>query len=177
MTKEDVKVSVIIPVYNVEPYIEKCLNSLQSQTLKELEFIFVDDKSPDRSISIIEEASKNDDRIIILCNEENMGPGPSRNRGIEIAKGEFLSFLDSDDYIAPNYYETLCKLAIEKNADVVKSHVTAVNMVGDKVDSWGDASAHFLRNFKQSKPLFLCNQWEHFSELFRNDFIKTTLCI
>lgn len=173
MFKKRIKVSVILPVYNVEPYIEKCLKSLQSQTLKKLEFIFIDDKSTDGSILIPESASKKDSRIRILYNEENMGPGPSRNRGIEIARGEYLSFIDPDDYVAPNYYETLYKLAKKKNADVVKSHVTAVNKTGDKVDSWGDASAHFIRNFKQSKPLFLCNQWEQFSELYRRDFIKS----
>lgn len=171
MTKEDVKVSVIIPVYNVENYIEKCLNSLQYQTLKELEFIFVDDKSPDNSISILEKAAKEDERISVLYNEENMGPGPSRNRGIEIARGEYLNFLDPDDYIALDFYETLYNLAKEKDADVVKGHVTAVDINGNKVDTWPDANEFFISNFNQSKPLFFCNKWEHFSELFRRSLI------
>lgn len=171
MSNVAIKVSVILPVYNVEQYIEKCLNSLRSQTLNEMEFIFVDDKSPDKSISIVESAANEDTRIRILYNDYNLGPGPSRNRGIEIARGEYLNFSDPDDYMDDDFFETLYNLAKEKDADVVKGHVTAVDSKGEKVDSWPDASKHFTKNFSKSKALFWCNQWENFSELFRRDFI------
>ena len=87
----DIKVSVVLPVYNVEQYIGKCIESLKLQTLKELEFIFVDDKSQDGSIKIVESAAREDQRICILYNDENIGAGPSRNHGIEMARGEYLS--------------------------------------------------------------------------------------
>ena len=171
MMQNSVKVSVILPVYNVEAYIKKCLETLQSQTLKELEFIFIDDKSPDNTIAILENAAKEDGRIIILRNERNMGPGPSRNRGIEIARGEYLNFMDPDDYVDLDFYEVLYDYAKEKDADVVKGHVTAVDMDGNKVDTWNDASAAYLKLANESKPLFACNKSEHFSQLFRRSFI------
>ena len=169
---ETVKVSVILPVYNVEPYIGKCLESLRSQTLKELEFIFVDDKSTDRSISIVEDAAKEDPRIRILYNDENVGPGPSRNRGIDMARGEYLSFVDPDDYLDENYYEVLYNIATERNADVVKAHVTAVDKEGHINDSWPDGNKLFRKRAELSKPLYICNQIDHFSELFRASFIN-----
>ena len=173
MSNEDIKVSVILPVFNVEPYIEKCLNSLQSQTIKELEFIFVDDKSPDGSIAIVEEAAKEDVRIRILYNEENMGPGPSRNRGIEIARGEYINFMDPDDYVASNFYEILYNLAKQENLDAVKGHVTAVDVKDNKTDGWPDANEHYAIHSKKSEPLFLCNLWENFSNLYRRSFIMS----
>ncbi|MBQ6624129.1 MAG: glycosyltransferase [Mogibacterium sp.] len=170
--KETLKVSVILPVYNVEPYIGKCIESLRSQTLKELEFIFVDDKSTDKSISIVEDAAKEDSRIRILYNDENIGPGPSRNRGIEAARGEYLSFVDPDDYLDENYYEVLYNLATEKNADVVKAHVSAVDKDGRTIEGWLDGNKVFKKNAELSKPLFIYIRHEHFSQLFRTSFVN-----
>ena len=167
----DIKVSVVLPVYNVEQYIGKCIESLKLQTLKELEFIFVDDKSQDGSIKIVESAAREDQRICILYNDENIGAGPSRNHGIEMARGEYLSFVDPDDYLASDYYETLYNLAKEKNADVVKAHVTAVDKDDNKVEEWFDGNYAYHARSLKSKPLFYCNQNEHFSDLFRRSFI------
>ena len=97
------KVSVILPVYNVAPYLGRCIESLQAQTLADLEFIFVDDCSTDGSMESVEAWAEKDSRVRILRNEKNIGPGPSRNRGIEEARGEHLSFVDPDDYIAPDF--------------------------------------------------------------------------
>lgn len=171
MDKQNIKVSVIIPVYNVEPYIRKCLDSLQAQTLRDLEFIFVDDRSPDGSLAIIESAAQDDPRIQIVHNEENIGPGPSRNRGIEAARGEYLSFVDPDDYMDDNYYEILYALAEERHADVVKAHVTAVDTDGKVVDAWHDGNRLFRDRAALSHPLFFCDVMEHFSHLFKRTFI------
>ena len=114
------KVSVVIPVFRVEDYIAKCIESLQRQTLKELEFIFIDDCGGDRSIEIAEEYAKTDDRIKILYNEENKGAGQSRNKGIDAATGEFIAFVDPDDWIDDNFYEVLYNRAVSGNYDIVK---------------------------------------------------------
>ncbi len=110
------KISVIIPVYNVEKWISKCLNSLIGQTLKELEFICVDDGSTDKSSVILENFKTKDNRFIII-HQKNMGVSSARNTGIEIAKGKYISFIDSDDYLHPKTYEYSYHYAILDNID------------------------------------------------------------
>ena len=91
-------ISVIIPCYNVEDYISECLNTVINQTFKELEIIVIDDGSKDCTKDIIEKFAKKDKRIIVI-NQENSGPSAARNRGVEIARGQYIGFIDSDDYI------------------------------------------------------------------------------
>ncbi len=93
------KISVIIPVYNVAIYLNQALDSLINQTLKELEFICINDASTDKSLSILEEYAQKDKRFFIINNEKNKGPGASRNEGLKIARGEYIVFLDPDDWL------------------------------------------------------------------------------
>ncbi len=95
------KVSVIIPVYNVEQYLRECLDSVINQTLKEIEIICVDDGSTDKSLDILLEYAAKDNRITVL-KQENQGSGPARNNGILTAKGEFIAFMDADDMYPAN---------------------------------------------------------------------------
>lgn len=116
-----IKVSVIILVYNVEMYIERCVHSLLSQTLEEMEFIFVDDCTPDHSIdilrSVIEKYPARKAQIKIIRNRINRGQMQSRIIGILQAKGEFIASLDSDDWIEPNAYENLYNKAHSEDVD------------------------------------------------------------
>ncbi|MDR0912708.1 MAG: glycosyltransferase [Methanobrevibacter sp.] len=114
------KVSVIIPVYNSEQYLRKCLDSVVNQILKHIEIICVNDGSTDNSLNILEEYAKWDNRIKIL-NQENQGQSIARNNGMRIAKGEYIGFVDSDDWIDLNFYETLFNEAKDKNADIVRT--------------------------------------------------------
>lgn len=112
------KVSIIVPVYNVEKYLRRCLDSLVNQTLKDIEIIVVNDGSPDNSQDIIDEyASKYS--IIKSFIKENGGVGRARNYGIQKANGEYIGFVDSDDYVKEDMFELLYKKAIEENADYV----------------------------------------------------------
>lgn len=113
------KVSIIIPVYNVEAYLPKCLDSVANQTLKDIEIICIDDCSTDSSYQILQEYAAKDERFIVLKQETNKNQGAARNRGIKIAKGEFIGFIDSDDWIEPETYENAYKIATEYNADLV----------------------------------------------------------
>ena len=117
----NIKVSVIIPVYNVEPYLKECLDSVINQTLKEIEIICVDDFSPDNSHKILEEYAKKDNRVIVFTNEKNIGSGPTRNVGIKNAKGEYISFIDPDDYISNDFIETLYGTAKKYNSDITST--------------------------------------------------------
>ncbi|WP_297299339.1 glycosyltransferase family 2 protein [uncultured Brachyspira sp.] len=116
-----IKVSIIILVYNTEQYLEKCLNSVINQTLKEIEIICIDDKSTDNSINIIKEFQKKDNRIIIIESEKNMGMGYNRDVGIKQAKGEYIGFVDSDDYIDENFFNELYNTSKKYNADLTKT--------------------------------------------------------
>jgi len=112
------KISVIVPIYNVEKYIEKSLDSLKNQTLKDIEFILVNDGSTDNSISIAQKYLK--DNRFSLYHKENGGLSSARNFGMKYAKGQYLAFIDSDDYIEPTMYEKMYNLAIDENSDVVE---------------------------------------------------------
>ena len=114
------KVSVIIPVYNVEDYIEKCLNSLLQQTLDDIELIIVNDGTKDLSIEKIQylvDSNKN----IKLINQKNSGLSAARNTGLEYAEGEYVAFIDSDDYVESTFLEELYIAAIEDNLDISMS--------------------------------------------------------
>lgn len=111
-----VKVSVIVPIYNSEKYLKKCIDSLVSQTLSDMEFILINDGSTDSSDSIIN--SYNDSRIKYF-KRSNHGIGATRNFGIDHASGEFIGFLDSDDYVEPDMYEKLYNECIDRNLDIV----------------------------------------------------------
>lgn len=114
------KVSVIIPIFNVERYLSQCLDSVVNQTLKEIEIICVNDGSTDKSLDIIKEYASKDSRIVII-DKKNSGYGHSMNCGMDIAKGEYIGIIESDDYAELQMFEKLYNLANKKNLDVVKS--------------------------------------------------------
>lgn len=117
------KVSVIIPVYRVEKFIEKCAASLFSQTLDDVEFIFVDDASPDNSMAVLEECiqqyPQRKAQIRMLTHKENKGLPAARNTGLAAASGEYVFHCDSDDFVEPDMLETLYDEAKKKDADIV----------------------------------------------------------
>lgn len=122
------KISIVIPVYKVEKYLERCIKCIQAQTYTNWEAIFVDDGSPDRSGEICDLYAKEDERIKVI-HKENAGVASARNTGIESATGDYIAFIDSDDYAHPKYLEILYQLMEENKADLA--------IVGYKL-SYGD---------------------------------------
>jgi glycosyltransferase involved in cell wall biosynthesis len=114
-----VKVSVVVPVYNVEAYLKECVDSLLAQTLKEIEIILVDDGSPDGCPEICDNYAQRYDNVIVI-HQNNSGLSEARNAGIGIANGEYIGFVDSDDYVDNDMFEQLYVNAINEDADVVK---------------------------------------------------------
>ncbi len=112
------KVSVILPVYNVSDYLRQCMDSIVGQTLKDIEIICVDDGSTDDSLAILKEYEAKDQRVKVI-QQANAGAGAARNKGLEIATGEYLSFLDSDDFFEPDMLEKAWSKAHETRAQVV----------------------------------------------------------
>ncbi len=119
----NIKVSVIVPIYGVEKHIEKCLVSLFEQSMENIEFIFVNDKTKDNSMNILEEIINHyihlKSRIKVVEHETNLGLSAARNTGLKIASGEYIIHLDSDDWVDSDLYEKMYFMAKEKNADIV----------------------------------------------------------
>lgn len=124
------KISVIIPVYNVELYIRKCLDSVIFQTYRNLEIIIIDDGSKDNSRTICNEYAEKDSRIFVI-HQDNAGLAAARNAGLDRASGEWIAFLDSDDWIEPEMYETLFHLALANNADIASCKTRIVTLEGN----------------------------------------------
>ena len=114
------KVSVIVPFYNVGRYIEKCLNSLVNQTLEEIEIILVNDGSQDNSYQVAKEFQEKYPNKIKCYEKPNGGLGDARNFGINYATGEYIAFLDSDDYVEPSMYQEMYEKAIKEDAEMVE---------------------------------------------------------
>ena len=145
-----IKVSVIVPVYNVEKFIDKCLSSLVNQTLKEIEVVVVNDGSPDNSQEIIDKYVNKYPNKVKSFIKENGGQGSARNLGLEHAKGEYIAFIDSDDWIDEEALEKMYNLAKKKNSDVV---------ICDMVD-------HFLiDNDKEKKIYHNCTKYDSVYEV------------
>ena len=119
MTKESKLpvISVIVPAYNVEKYIRECLVSLVEQTFRDIEIVVVNDGSTDKTAQIIDEFARKDNRIKVIT-QENQGLSSARNRGIEQARGEYISFVDSDDWVDKDFLEKLYNTILKYNADI-----------------------------------------------------------
>lgn len=127
-------ISVIVPIYRVEKYLPACIDSILNQTFTDFELILVDDGSPDRCPEICDETAKRDARVRVI-HQANQGLSAARNAGIEAARGAWLSFVDSDDYIAPQFYEKLYQTAQRTDADCVMCSVQNVDESGKLIDS------------------------------------------
>ncbi len=117
IANNNIKVSVIVPIYNVEKYLEKCIESIINQSYKNLEIILIDDGSPDNSGVIAEAFARKDNRIKVI-HQKNSGVSVARNVGIDASTGEYICFADSDDYLMPDYVEYLLNIAIENDVDI-----------------------------------------------------------
>ena len=130
-------VSILIPCYNVEKYLEQCLDSVVNQTLKDIEIICINDGSTDSTLDIIKSYAEKDKRIVII-DKQNEGYGKSMNRGLDAATGEYVGIVESDDWVEPDAFEKLYNIAKQNNADLVKAEfVFFDNDTGAQTPSWG----------------------------------------
>lgn len=166
-------VSIIVPVYNVEPYIEQCCRSVFEQTYDNCEFIFVDDCGTDRSMEIlyglIEEYSHLKDRIRVIRHDGNKGLPTARKTGIEAARGGYVQFVDSDDYVEGNMTEHLATIAVEYDADIV---VFDYDRGDGTIETPKEAYVQVLEG-KQCMSMGLCGNVKYI--MFCNKMFKRTL--
>lgn len=127
------KVSVVVPVYKVEKYIRRCIESIQQQTLNDIEIIVVNDCTPDNSMAIVEELAKNDGRIRIFNYGKNRGPMCARETGYMAATGDYITFCDSDDYLPEDSLEVLYNEAIKTEADIVSGNFIYITIDGKEI--------------------------------------------
>ena len=158
-------VSVIIPVYKTEAYLEKCVRSVMMQTYRNLEIILVDDGSPDNCPAICDRLAEEDERLIVI-HKENGGLSDARNQGLEICSGDYLFFVDSDDSIREDAIKLLLKVAISKDIDLVCGDYCLVNEAGEYI-------AHGLRypnrelTLEEAIEYFITKDWGAWGKLYR----------
>ncbi len=163
------KVSVIIPVYNVEPYLRKCLDSVVGQTLKDIEIICIDDGSTDGSGAILDEYAQKDKRIKVI-HKKNEGQSIARNIGINLAQGEYIGFVDSDDWLDDNFYAILYATAKQSEADIVKGNMCYMdNGIFDRTKSW---NIRIKKEASNSQHIITKFRYEFSTAIYRNSIIK-----
>lgn len=158
------KVSIIVPVYNTEKYLEKCLNSLVKQSLKDLEIIIVNDGSTDNSEEIINQFRQKYSNKIVYLKKENGGLSDARNYGLSYANSEYVGFVDSDDYVELNMFEKLYDLAKEKNLDLAECNFVWEYPNKTKID--------YGINYSEKKEFFLFGRVMVCNKLFKTSIIK-----
>jgi glycosyltransferase involved in cell wall biosynthesis len=146
-------VSIIVPVYKVEKYLPRCLDSILAQTFIDFECILVDDGSPDNCPAICNEYAKKDSRINII-HKENGGQSDARNAGIEIAKGNYISFIDSDDFVTQNYLEYLYGLITKQDADISCCNYLPIRKDGIIIKSKNSLTKNKVYNKENFKEMF-----------------------
>jgi len=160
--KRKIQVSIIVPVYNIEKYVSKCLESVINQTLdkEEYEIIIVDDSSTDEGLNLCKKKIKDFDNVKIVEHKKNMGLGSARNTGIKEANGEYLYFIDGDDYIDKSTLENLLKLAEKHKADIVTAGFKRVNENGDILFEENDYS-NLVDDKYENLKIMLADQVTH----------------
>ena len=166
------KISILVPICNVERYLRQCLDSLVAQTLEDIEIICINDGSKDSSLDIIQEYAAKDNRIKII-NKENSGYGDSMNKGLELASGEYIGILESDDFTLPEMYDEMYSVAQKNNADMVISDFYKYwsNKPLKKVNSTSKYPLNRVTNIKET-PFLLRNKTTIWSAIYKKDFIN-----
>lgn len=170
------KVSVVVPVYNTEKYLKRCLDSLVNQTLKDIEIIIINDNSPDNSKLILDEYEKKyKSKIKVFHNKTNKGIGYNRNLGIKKATGEYISFVDSDDWVDNDYLESMYLLATKNKLDFVVCEVKKIDD-NDNILGYENIPAFDISNLLDNKQLLLDVNLGPANKLIKKDlFDKETI--
>ncbi len=177
MINENIMVSVIVPVYNVEPFLEKCIGSVLAQTMPDFELILVDDGSTDSSGKICDEYLLKDSRIKVI-HKPNGGLSSARNAGLDIAQGKYIYFLDSDDYINPVLLEKTISVMEEKQCDWLGFGMIKENPKGEQIEKIGFKPKELKIASEKERMQFLLQYflnyrmgWEAWNHVFRKDII------
>ncbi len=169
MTANLPAVSIIIPVYNSERHLDDCLASLQRQTLRNIEIICVNDGSLDRSAEKLERHAADDDRLVVI-HQKNGGPAAARNTGLAKARGQYIGFVDSDDWVSDDYFETLYQHAERNDADLVRTEYFEV--FGEHTKP-SHANPYLAHRFLAGEPLKVIDHlYVIWNAIYRNSYLR-----
>ncbi|MGN0377063.1 MAG: glycosyltransferase [Suilimivivens sp.] len=174
MVQSEILISVIVSAYNIEKYLPRCLDSLLAQTYKALEIIVVDDGSTDNTAEICDAYAKNHKNIIAL-HKENGGLSTARNTGLQAVTGEYIGYVDGDDWVEPDMYEMMLKACLEKNAEIAICSYRQVGEGGEKACSTGDV---LELSREETLELYISGHKQYhiyhsvWSKLFKREIIK-----
>ncbi len=172
----EILVSVIIPIYNVEKYLNQCIESVVNQTYANLEILLIDDGSPDRCPQICDDWGQKDGRVQVI-HKENTGLGMARNTGIEIATGKYICFFDSDDYVAENTIEHAVALAEKESADVVVFGMTRTDINGNAINQRIPVTKKDVYSGREVQEIFLANLIGANPNTGENTYLTTSACM
>lgn len=158
--KSNFKISIIVPVYNTEQHLRKCIDSILNQSIKTFELILINDGSTDNSLAICEEFKAKDTRIIVIS-QENQGPSEARNKGIRIATGSYITGIDSDDWVEQDYLKNLLDISLKYEADIAISELS---------------SEERKEEFLFSQKITILNSANALNALYTNKFIRDHFC-
>lgn len=170
MERGNITVSIIVPVYNMELYLESCLASLVNQKLKNMEIIVVDDGSTDGSGEIIGRFMEQYPSLFQVIHKENGGQGSARNIGISLSQGSYIGFVDADDKVAPEMYERMLQAALESGCDLVECNYHFLQ-AGEDGDIELPAYGH-VRRYSSNKDMFLDPLVSPWNKLYRGDLLR-----
>lgn len=159
------KVSIIVPVYNAEPYLTHCLDSITKQTFHDIEIICVDDKSTDNSLEMLYKYAEIDSRINIKALKKNSGVSAARNAGIDAARGKYIAFVDADDTVDLDFCDTLCKALEQSHADIAKAALKIIDING-KIRTNDNYNLRIKNNGKWEFD------WQFYTALYNRDIIE-----
>lgn len=167
------KVSVIVPVYKVEKYIGRCIESVQKQTLSDWELILVDDAGGDKSMDIVKQYAATDERIRYIESKKNVGPMVAREKGYKASQGDYITFVDGDDTLVKTALEKMYSTAVENKADVVSANIVMVSYSGER-KSFGNCQLEGCLDRKTVLEKMLTNEVRSnvCSKLFRGDLLR-----
>ena len=158
-------ISIIVPIYKVEKYLHRCINSILAQTYPNIEVVLVDDGSPDKCGTICDEYSKRDERVVVI-HRENGGLSAARNSGIDICKGEYIGFVDSDDYIVPTMYEQLYNDISQYNTLLAFCHTDVIRNGKSDNKRYGDYSEMRTKSYIMRRALEESIWWAAWTKLY-----------
>ena len=167
------KVSVIVPVYNAEKYLEKCISSISNQTMQDLEILAINDGSTDKSLDILDKLTlKYKDKLRIF-NKSNGGAGSARNVGLDNANGEFIKFVDADDYLKLDILDKMYSIAKENKVSLVRGNYQTIVGPIKTIDtcSWSDIKTSQVVNVKENKDYIVTETPGIGNKLIRRDLI------
>ncbi len=163
------KISIIVPIYNVEQYLNQCVDSLLNQSYKNLEVILVDDESPDNCAQICDDYKLKDDRVVVI-HQKNKGLSGARNSGLEIATGNYIAFVDSDDWVGLDTYRVLLNLALEHDLDIIECGISETGLEENPSDD-GSVTIEIENVSQALKRVIKNTQFSACTKLFKRSII------